>query len=156
MNYLNGDYANEAVTDVDRRGGATGPSVRKLGYRFQVVAGRAYTPRVTRDSGDKLLGQPSTSSTAGGRGSTKPRNARLVLRSGATTDTSTALSGGATQNWAPGTTTRDLGHGSAAGGRERIGVRLAIRRPVCPEGRTVRSATRVPSWWGEHLRCDHR
>jgi hypothetical protein len=104
MNYLNGDYATDAVSTWSTNtfdAPCYDDIRRKLGYRFEVTRVE-YTPTVS-------AGQPFTVlvdiHNTGWARLHKPRTAKLVLRSGATTYVYD-FGSGATQSWAPNTTTR--------------------------------------------------
>ena len=127
MNYLNGDYANDAVSTWIS-GGCYDEIRRRLGYRFNVTR-VAYTPAVTVGSGEKFSVTIDIANSGWAR-LHKSRIAKLVLRSRSTTYTY-PLSAGATKNWAPGTTTR-ISVTAAPPPAGTYGVRLAIPDPHAP------------------------
>ena len=126
MNYLNGDYANDAVSTW-QTGGCYGAIQRKLGYRFQVLRVE-YTPTV--GAGQNFSVRIDIKNSGWAR-LHKPRSAKLVLRSEATRHVY-GLSAGATKNWAPGTTTR-ISVTAAPPVAGTYQVRLAIPDPDAPK-----------------------
>lgn len=99
MNYLNGDYANDAVTTWTN-GGCYDEIRGKLGYRFEVTRVE-YTPTVA--AGQRFLVRINVTN-AGWAKLHKPRQAKLVLRNGSAPSPYN-FSGGAVASWAPGQTT---------------------------------------------------
>ena len=126
MNYLNGDYANDAVSTWIS-GGCYDEIRRKLGYRFKVTRVAVYANSC--GSGEKFSVTIDIANSGWAR-LHKPRTAKLVLRSGSTTHAYT-LSAGATKNWAPGTTTR-ISVTAAPPPAGTYSVRLAIPDPHAP------------------------
>lgn len=128
LNYLNGDYAEDAVqTWMD--GGCYDYIRRNLGYRFKVTRVE-YTPTVAASESFSVRIDILSSGWARLH---KPRKAKLVLRSGSVAlPPYDAQSGGETELWAPGTTTQISFTGAPppAGTYE---VRLAIPDPDAPE-----------------------
>lgn len=122
MNYLNGDYASDAVATWTA-GGCYDEIRSKLGYRFNVTQVQ-YTPTVNP-------GQTFTVSirvqNSGWGSLIKPRQAKLVLRSGAKNYVYD-LAAGATKNWAPGITTQISVTGTPPPAGT-YGVRLKISDP---------------------------
>jgi hypothetical protein len=129
MNYLNGDYANDAVSTWTS-GGCYDEIRRKLGYRFKVTRVE-YTPTVASGQSFSVTIDIANSGWARLH---KPRDAKLVLRSGSTTYVYD-LSAGATKSWVPGTTTQ-ISVTAAPPPAGTYGVRLAIPDPDAP--------TRIP------------
>ena len=125
MNYLNGDYANDAVSTWTS-GGCYPEIQRKLGYRFKVTRVE-YTPTVASGQSFSVTIDIANSGWARLH---KPRDAKLVLRSGSTTHVYD-LSAGATKSWAPGTTTQ-ISVTAAPPPAGTYGVRLAIPDPDAP------------------------
>jgi hypothetical protein len=125
MNYLNGDWASDAVSTW-QSGGCYDEIRRKLGYRFKVTRVE-YTPTVA--SGQNISVSIDIENSGWAR-LHRPRRARLVLRSGSTRRVYT-LSAGATKNWAPGTTTR-ISVSAAPPPAGTYGVRLWIPDPDAP------------------------
>jgi hypothetical protein len=125
MGYLNGDYANDAVSTWTS-GGCYDEIRRKLGYRFEVLRVE-YTQTVA-------AGQPFTVEidvrNNGWAKLHRPRTARLVLR-GATAPSFT-LANGATASWAPGSTTTLSVTANAPSTPGTYSVRLAIPDPDAP------------------------
>jgi hypothetical protein len=130
MNYLNGDYANDAVS-VWTSGGCYDEIRRKLGYRFQVTRVE-YTSTVTAGQTFTVLVDVANNGWAKLH---KPRTAKIVLRSGATISTYTP-SNSAVASWGPNTTTRLSLTATAPSTPGTYSVRLAIPDPDAP--------TRIP------------
>jgi hypothetical protein len=131
MNYLNGDYANDAVSTWIS-GGCYDEIRRKLGYRFEVKRVE-YTPTIA--SGEKFMVTIDIANSGWAR-LHKSRTAKLILRSGSTKYTY-PLSASATKNWAPGTTTR-----ISAKPRLRRRERTACGSPSPTPTRRIGSRTR--------------
>jgi hypothetical protein len=125
MSYLNGDYAQDAVPTWTA-GGCYDEIRRKLGYRFSVKR-VAYTQTVTPG---QMFSVTIDVENSGWARLEKPRDAKLVLRSGSRTYVY-GLSAGATKNWAPGTTTR-MSVTAVAPPAKTYNVRLAIPDPDAP------------------------
>jgi hypothetical protein len=128
MSYLNGDWAEDAVSTWTS-GGCYDEIRRRLGYRFEVKR-VAYTPTVAVASGQKLSVTIDIQNSGWAR-LHKPREAKLVLRSRSATKTY-RLSAGATKNWAPGTTTQ-ISVTAAPPPAGTYSVRLAIPDPNAPK-----------------------
>lgn len=128
MSYLNGEYAADAVSTWTS-GGCYDEIRRRLGYRFEVKR-VTYTPTVTATSGEKLSVMIDIENSGWAR-LQKPRDAKLVLRSGSTTF-AYRLAAGATKNWAPGTTTQ-ISVTAAPPPIGTYGARLAIADPNAPK-----------------------
>jgi hypothetical protein len=126
MNYLNGEWAADAVSTWTS-GGCYDEIRRKLGYRFEVTR-VAFTPAVA-------AGQPFTVQVdirnTGWAKLHRPRTAKLVLRSGAAAPSFT-LANGATATWAPGSTTTLSVTANAPSTPGTYSVRLAIPDPDAP------------------------
>jgi hypothetical protein len=129
MSYLNGEYATDAVSTWTS-GGCYDEIRRRLGYRFEVKR-VAYTPTVTATSGEKFTVMMDIENS-GWASLPKPRDAKLVLRSGSTTSVY-RLSAGTTKNWAPGTTTQISVTAAAPPPIGTYSVRLAIPDPNAPK-----------------------
>ena len=125
MNYLNGDYAKDAVSTWIS-GGCYDEIRRKLGYRFEVKRVE-FTPTVA--SGEKLSVTIDIANSGWAR-LHKSRTAKLILRSGSTTY-AYPLSASATKNWAPGTTTR-ISATAVPPPAGTYSMRLAIPDPHAP------------------------
>jgi hypothetical protein len=110
MNYLNRDFSEKAVEtwkDGDAQGNVCYDEIRRrLGYRFEVRSVE-YTKAVS--AGGTFSVAVDVENTGWARlhklSDEKPRDAKLVLRNGATTPVEYQFSGGTVSNWAPGTTT---------------------------------------------------
>lgn len=125
MNYLNGDWAKGAVATWIA-GGCYDEIRRKLGYRFKVTRVE-YSPTVASGQNFSVTIDIANSGWARLH---KRRNAKLVLRKGSTVHVY-PLANGATENWAPGTTTR-ISATAAPPPAGTYGVRLAIPDPDAP------------------------
>jgi hypothetical protein len=109
MNYLNGDYADDAVKtwkEGDLQGDVCYDDIRRnLGYRFHVMRVE-YTPTVSAGGTFSVAVDVENSGWARLH---KPRDAKLVLRNGTRPlpkePEEYTFSGGPVSNWAPGTTT---------------------------------------------------
>lgn len=125
MNYLNGEWAADAVSTWES--GGCYPEIRsRLGYRFEVKR-VDYTPAVA--SGHNFSVTIDIANSGWAR-LPRPREAKLVLRSGQAARVY-GPSNGATRDWAPGTTT--LVSVTAAPPPAGIyEVRLAIPDPGAP------------------------
>ncbi len=131
MDYLNGDYAEEAVPTWEA-GGCYSEIQSRLGYRFEVM-GVDYT--LTVAAGQSFSVAIDISNSGWARFQRPPdaaqqRVAKLVLRSGTTTHVYD-LSNGVTREWAPGTTTQ-LSVTTPAPPAGTYEVRLAIPDPDAP------------------------
>jgi hypothetical protein len=122
MNYLNGDYANDAVTTWTSDG-CYDEIRRKLGYRFEVTRVE-YTPTVA--AGQKFLVRVEVKNTGWAK-LHKPRVAKLVLRNGSALPPY-EFSGGAVDSWAPGQKTT-ISAGGTASPPGMYSVRLWIPDP---------------------------
>jgi hypothetical protein len=101
MNYLNADWHKDAVTVWSTSVPSCYDDIRcNLGYRFEVTCVE-YTKTVS--AGDTFSVAVDVENNGWAR-LHKPRDAKLVLRNGATTHEYT-FSGGPVSNWAPGTPT---------------------------------------------------
>jgi hypothetical protein len=126
MNYVNGDYATDAVS-VWTAGGCYDEIRRRLGYRFEVTRVE-YTATVA--AGQSFTVNIDVANTGWGK-LLRPRTAKVVLRS--STSQSYTPSNSATFDWAPGgaTTTLSL-TGTAPSTPGTYSVRLAISDPDAP------------------------
>lgn len=126
MNYLNGDYATDAVSTWTS-GGCYDEIRSKLGYRFEVKRVE-YTPTVAPGGRFSVTVDIRNGGWARLH---KSRNAKLVLRSGSTTY-AYPLSASATNTWKPGDTIR-ISAAAAPPPRGTYSVRLAIPDPHAPD-----------------------
>jgi hypothetical protein len=100
MNYLNQDFVQDAIKTW-KEDGCYDEIRRRLGYRFEVRSVE-YTKDVsTRGTFSVAVDVENT----GWARLHKPRDAKLVLRNGATPPLEYTFSGGPVSNWAPGTKT---------------------------------------------------
>jgi hypothetical protein len=99
MSYLNGDYATGAIDHWDDNG-CFDELLEKLGYRFEVRSVE-YPPTVA--AGQTFQVRVDVKNTGWAR-LHKPRDAKLVLRNGATSYPYTFPDGPPPENWAPGQT----------------------------------------------------
>jgi hypothetical protein len=125
MNYLNGDWAADAVATWTS-GGCYPEIKRRLGYRFEVTR-VAYTPTVA--AGQPFQVRIDVRNTGWAK-LHKPRQAKLVLRNGTTTRVYT-VAAGAVASWAPGQTTT-LAVDAPAPGAGTYSVRLWLPDPDAP------------------------
>jgi hypothetical protein len=132
---LNGDWASDAKATW-QAGGCYDEIRRRLGYRFEVTRVE-YTP--TAAAGGPFTVLVDVANTGWAR-LHKPRDAKLVLRSGSTTQVY-PLSAGTVASWAPGTTTRVSVTGTAPAAGT-YSVRLWIPDPDAPSGGTY-AQTRI-------------
>jgi hypothetical protein len=130
MNYLNGDYANDAVSTWTS--GSCYNEIRsRLGYRFEVTRVE-YTPTVASGQSFSVTIDIANSGWARLH---KPRKAKLVLRSESTTHVYD-LSAGATESLAPGTPPTQISVTEAPPPVGTYSVRLWILDPDVPSGAT--------------------
>ena len=107
MNYLNGEWATDAVSTWTS-GGCYPKIKRRLGYRFEVTRVE-YTPTVP--AGQTFQVRVDVKNTGWAK-LHKPRQAKLVLRNGSTTHVYN-VSSGAVASWPPGQTTTISGNAPA-------------------------------------------
>ena len=112
MNYLNHDYAEDAVDEWEK-GGCYEEIRRRLGYRFEVT--RVEYPE-TVSAGETFSVAVDVVNTGWAR-LHKPRDAKLMLRNGATSHGPYTFSDGPpVSNWAPGQPAATITATIAAGG----------------------------------------
>jgi hypothetical protein len=126
VNYLNGDYATGAVSTWTSNG-CYDEIRRKLGYRFKVTRVE-YTPTVA--AGGTFTVEIDIVNSGWAK-LHRPRTAKVVLRSGASSTSYTPSNSG-TSGWAPGTTTTLVVTASAPSTAGTYSIRLAIPDPDAP------------------------